>query len=152
PVSSGGHLGEGGLLGEDFTAATLGAAWQKGRWSSRVRGEYRDGELVDRKGLTMAAIRQLGEGSVVGSGLRWTRADQVGGASSEGQDAAISVAHRPAGSPLSLLGKLEYRSDEIRSATAGAEAPVGPSRLTVDGDARSRRLLGSLSGNWTPRD
>ncbi len=152
PVSSGGHLGEDGSLGEDFTAATLGAAWQQGRWSARTRGEYRDGELANRKGLTFAAIRQLGEGSVVGSGLSWTRADGNGDVSSEIMDATLSLAHRPAGSAFSFLSKLEYRSDEVHGAVAGAPGPVGSTALTVDGDARSRRLVGSVSGNWTPHD
>jgi uncharacterized repeat protein (TIGR01451 family) len=151
PVSSGGHLGQDGSLGEDFTAATVGAAWQQGRWSARARGEYRDGELADRKGFTFAAIRQLGEGSVAGSGLRWTRATGSGSASSEIMDATLSLAHRPAGSALSFLSKLEYRSDEVRGAVSGAPGPVGSTALTVDGDARSRRMVGSVSANWAPR-
>lgn len=151
PVSSGGHLGQDGSLGEDFTAATLGAAWQKDLWSARVRGEYRDGEVADRKGVTAAAIRQLGEGSVVGSGFLWTKATSPGGASSEIRDAQVSLAHRPSGSEFSFLSKIEYRSDEVHDAVAGADTPVGPSRLTVTGDARSARLIGSVSGNWIPR-
>lgn len=151
PVSSGGHLGQDGSLGEDFTAATLGAAWQQGRWSARARGEYRDGELANRKGFTFAAIRQLGEGSVVGSGLRWTRASGNGTASSEIMDATLSLAHRPAGSAFSFLSKLEYRSDEVHGAVAGAPGPIGSTALTVDGDARSRRMVGSVSANWSPR-
>jgi uncharacterized repeat protein (TIGR01451 family) len=150
PVSSGGHLGQDGSLGEDFTAVSLGATWQKDLWSARVRGEYRDGELADRKGVTAAAIRQLGNGSVVGSGFLWTRATGPGGTSSEINDASISLAHRPAGSEFALLSKIEYRSDKIRNAVAGAETPVGPSRLTVNGDARSARIIGSVSANWTP--
>jgi uncharacterized repeat protein (TIGR01451 family) len=151
PVASGGHLGQDGSLGEDFTAATVGAAWQQGRWSARARGEYRDGELADRRGFTFAAIRQLGEGSVVGSGLRWTRATGSAAASSEIVDAAVSLAHRPAGSAFSFLSKLEYRSDEVHGAVAGAPGPVGSTALTVDGDARSRRMVGSVSANWAPR-
>lgn len=150
PVSSGGHLGQDGSLGEDFTAATLGATWQQDLWSARVRGEYRDGERADRKGFTAAAIRQLGNGSVVGSGFLWTKATGTGGTSSEINDASISLAHRPAGSDFALLSKIEYRSDKIRNAVAGAETPVGPSRLTVNGDARSARVIGSASANWTP--
>jgi uncharacterized repeat protein (TIGR01451 family) len=151
PVSSGGHLGQDGSLGEDFTATTLGAAWQQGRWSARARGEYRDGELANRKGFTFAAIRQLGEGSVVGSGLSWTHADGSGAASSEIMDATVSLAHRPAGSAFSFLSKLEYRSDEVHGAVAGAPGPVGSTALTVDGDARSRRMIGSVSANWAPQ-
>lgn len=150
PVSSGGHLGQDGSLGEDFTAASLGATWQQDLWSARVRAEYRDGELADRRGITAAAIRQLGNGSVVGSGFLWTKATAAGGASSELADASVSLAHRPSGSEFALLSKIEYRSDKVRQAVAGAAAPVGPSRLTVDGDARSARLVGSVSANWTP--
>lgn len=152
PVSSGGHIGADGSLGEDFTAVTLGAAWQQDRWSARIRGEYRDGELANRQGLTAAAIRQLGEGSVLGSALRWTKATGSGGASSEIADAALSLAHRPVHSDFSFLSKVEFRSDSVRGAVVGAPAPVGPNRLIVDGDARSNRLIGSFSGNWTPRD
>ena len=151
PVASGGHLGE-SSLGEDFTALTLGAVWQKGRWSARVRGEYRYGETANRQGVTAAAIRQLGEGSVVGSALRWTKATGADGASSEIADAALSLAHRPAASEFAFLSKVEYRSDTIFGATTGNATPVGPSRLTLDGDARSSRVIGSVSGNWTPRD
>ncbi len=150
PVSSGGHLGQDGSLGEDFTAASLGATWQQELWSARVRGEYRDGELADRKGVTLAAIRQLGNGSVVGSGFLWTKASGAGGASSEIRDASLSLAHRPAGSAFALLSKIEYRSDTVHNAVAGAQTPVGPSRLTVSGDARSARVIGSVSANWTP--
>jgi uncharacterized repeat protein (TIGR01451 family) len=150
PISSGGHLGQDGSLGEDFTAVSLGATWQRELWSARVRGEYRNGELADRKGFTAAAIRQLGNGSVVGSGLLWTKATGAGGASSEINDASVSLAHRPAGSDFALLSKIEYRSDTVRNATAGAATPVGPSRLTVNGDARSARIIGSVSGNWAP--
>src|SRR5690606_17618320 len=34
----------------------------------------------------------------------------------------------------------------------GNASPVGPNRLTVNGSARSNRLIASVSGNWTPRD
>src|SRR5690606_19801167 len=96
-------------------------------------------------------IRELGAGSVVGSGFLWTKATSPGGASNEIRDAAISFAHRPDGSELAFLSKIEYRSDSVANAVVGAAAPVGPSRLTVSGDARSARLIGSVSSNWTPR-
>ncbi|MCL0138079.1 hypothetical protein M2T37_27755, partial [Klebsiella pneumoniae] len=50
PASSGGTLGENGSIAEDFTAVTLGGTWRAGRWSATLRGEWRDGELADRKG------------------------------------------------------------------------------------------------------
>lgn len=149
PGASGGQL-TGGLLFEDFTAVTLGGAWRKERWSVTARGEWRDGETTDRKGVLLGAIRQLGEGSLVGSGATWTRSETTGGAVAEIIDASIAFAHRPDNSPLAMLGRVEYRSDEVTGATAGGTA-LGGTALTVDGNAVARRLVGSLSTNFSPR-
>ena len=150
PAASGGQL-TGGQLFEDFTALTFGAAWRKDRWSITARGEYRDGEQANRKGLTFGAIRQLGEGSLVGSGLTWTRAETGNGAASEIMDASIAFAHRPDTSPVAMLGRLEYRSDRVEDAIAGQAGGAGRTALIVDGDAIARRLVASLSSNFSPR-
>ena len=150
PAASGGQI-NGGLNFEDFTAVTIGGAWRKERWSVTARGEYRDGELADRYGATFGAIRQLGEGSIVGSGATWTRAEGNNGATTEILDAAIAFAHRPDASEVAMLGKLEYRSDAVTNAVAGQPGAVGNSALIVDGDALSRRLVASWSTNWSPR-
>ncbi len=149
PAASGGQL-TGGLLFEDFTAVTLGAAWRKDRWSLTARGEWRDGETTDRKGVLLGAIRQLGEGSLFGSGATWTRSETTGGAVAEIIDASIAFAHRPDNSPLAMLGRLEYRSDEVTGAVAGGTT-LGGTALTVDGNAVARRLVGSFSANYSPR-
>jgi uncharacterized repeat protein (TIGR01451 family) len=153
PAASGGQL-TGGLLFEDFTAVTFGAAWRKDRWSVTARGEVRDGETADRKGFTFGAIRQLGEGSLVGSGGTWTRATAANGASTEIMDASIAFAHRPDASPLAMLGRLEFRSDRITGGVAGeagGAGGAGRTALVVDGDATARRLIASLSTNYSPR-
>ena len=150
PVASGGQIGQDGTLFEDFTAFTLGAAWRKDRWSATGRAEYRDGEFADRKGLTLGAIRQMGEGSVVGAGFTWTKADGQGGTSTEIMDGAIAFAHRPDESEIAVLGKLEYRSDAVTNAVAGETGPAGRTALLVNGDAKSRRVIASVSTNWTP--
>ncbi len=150
PVASGGNLGDNGSLSEDFTAITLGGAYRAGRWSATLRGEWRGGQLADRKGVTFGAIRQLGEGSMVGSGFTWTRATAPGGASSEVFDGAIAAAHRPASSSFAFLTKLQFRADAITGAVAGEAGPAGRTALAITGDARSRRLIGSVSANWSP--
>ena len=153
PVASGGQI-NGGLLFEDFTAVTFGAAWRKDRWSVTARGEVREAETADRTGVTFGAIRQLGEGSLVGSGGTWTRAETAGGAVSEILDASIAFAHRPDASPLAMLGRLEFRSDRVTGAVAGeagGAGGAGRTALVVDGDAQSRRLVASLSTNFSPR-
>ncbi|AWW74471.1 hypothetical protein CD351_08540 [Erythrobacter sp. KY5] len=155
PLATGGQL-TGNLQFEDFTALTLGGAWRKGRWSVTGRGEYRDGELAERMGATLGAIRQLGEGSIVGSGATWTRAEDEFGATTQIVDAAIAFAHRPDASEFAMLGKLEFRSDDITGGIAGQAsglggAGAGRTALIVDGDATSRRLVASWSTNWSPR-
>ncbi|MCX9147436.1 hypothetical protein [Erythrobacter sp. WG] len=150
PPASGGQL-TGGLQFEDFTAATLGAAWRRDRWSLALRGELRDGESADRTGVTFGAIRQLGEGSLVGSGATWTRATSAGGATTEIMDASLAFAHRPDASPLAMLGRLEFRSDRVTGAVAGEAEGAGRTALIVDGNASSRRLVASLSANFSPR-
>ncbi|MEM7666724.1 MAG: hypothetical protein AAF250_12785 [Pseudomonadota bacterium] len=150
PVATGGQI-TGSNLFEDFTALTLGAAWRKDRWSVTARGEYRDGEEADRQGVTFGAIRQLGEGSIVGSGATWTKAEAENGAITEILDASLAFAHRPDDSEIAMLGKLEFRSDRITGAVAGEAGGAGRTALIVDGDATSRRLVGSWSTNWSPR-
>jgi uncharacterized repeat protein (TIGR01451 family) len=153
PAASGGQL-TGGLLFEDFTAVTFGAAWRKERWSITARGEVRDGESADRKGAQFGAIRQLGEGSLVGSGMTWTLSEAPGGAKAEILDASIAFAHRPASSPLAMLGRLEFRSDQITGGVAGeigGAGDAGRTALVVHGNAISRRLVASLSANFSPR-
>ena len=150
PLATGGQFGQDGTLFEDFTAITLGGAYRKDRWSATGRGEYRDGEFANRKGVTLGAIRQLGEGSIVGSGFTWTRAEGENGAATEILDGAVAVAHRPEEIDFAFLGKLEYRSDAVWNAVAGDTGPAGRTALSVTGDAQSRRLIASLSANWSP--
>ncbi len=152
PEPSGGQFDGNGLLGEDFTAFTLGAAWSAGDWNARARGEYRDGELADRTGADLAIIRRLGAGSVVGGGATWTRAENETGGTTQIVDAALSVAHRPASSAFSLLSKVEYRSDEVTGAVDGFVGAAGQTALLTSGDAKLRRLIGSVSTNWSPID
>ena len=151
PIANGGPLGLDGTLFEDFTAVTLSGTWRSGKWTATGRGEYRDGQFADRKGLTLGVIRQVGEGSSVGGNLIWTRSNAPGGTATAITDAVISIAHRPDGSALSILSRIEYRSDRVVGAVVGEVGPAGRTALTINGDAEARRLIGSVSANWTPR-
>ena len=150
PASSGGTIGENGSIADDFTAVTLGGTWRGGKWSATLRGEWRDGSLAQRKGVTFGAIRQLGEGSMVGTGFTWTRAEAAGGATSEIFDSALAIAHRPANSSFAFLTKLEFRSDSVTNAVDGEAGAAGRGLFTVSGNAHSDRVIGSLAGDWTP--
>lgn len=150
PLAYGGPLSLDRTAFEDFTAATLSGNWRADRWSANARAEFRDGALADRMGLTFGVIRQIGEGRSLGGNALWTRASAPGGQTSQVIDAALTFAHRPDGSPFALLARGEYRSDLVRGAVAGALGPTGRTALDVDGDALARRLIGSVSANWSP--
>ncbi|QDH36231.1 hypothetical protein E2E27_13480 [Porphyrobacter sp. YT40] len=151
PPANGGPLGVDRTLFEDFTAVTFSGAWRSGRWTANGRAEYRDGQFADRYGATLGVLRQIGGGRALGGNLMWTRSTAPGGASAEIMDLALTLAHRPDGSDFALLGRVEYRSDAVTGALAGQTGPVGRTALTVTGDALSRRLVGSVSANWSPR-
>ncbi len=151
PVASGGFLGGNGTLTEDFLAISTGATYRADRWTLTGRAEYRDGELANRYGLTLGGLRQLGEGRALGALFTYAKASGSGTTpTTEVINFEMSWAHRPADSRASWLNKSEFRSDKVRDAVAGQPGPIGGGALTIDGDATSRRLLNSLSVNWTP--
>jgi uncharacterized repeat protein (TIGR01451 family) len=150
PVASGGQLGIDGTLTEDFTAITAGATWRADRWTVTARGEWRDGEFEQRKGATFGAIRQLGEGSMVGSGFTWTNAKATDGSSSTIWNGAVALAHRPDRSSFATLAKIELRSDKVTAATGGIATSVGGTAFTGTGNLLSTRIIGSVSTNWSP--
>ncbi|MCY1673103.1 isopeptide-forming domain-containing fimbrial protein [Novosphingobium sp. SL115] len=134
-------------VAEDFTAYTFGATWREGRWTATARAELRDGDVARRRGVTLGVIRQLAEGTVIGGVATWTNAEETTGATSKVANVALSLAHRPANDPLAFLAKVELRDDTVTDAVAGNASGTA---LSVDGDARSRRLLGSISADWAP--
>ncbi len=152
PVASGGFLGNDNSLTEDFTAVTAGLTYRHNRWSWTGRAEYRDGETTNRYGVTVATLRQIGEGSAIGGAFSWFKARADGGPSTTAAFGEISWAHRPADSQWSILNKTEYRYDAVKNAVAGEQGPIGGANLTVNGDASSRRIINSLSVNYTPTD
>ncbi|MEN9683525.1 MAG: hypothetical protein RLZZ427_1276 [Pseudomonadota bacterium] len=150
PASSGGMIGAGGTVAEDFTAATLGASWHDERWNLTGRGEWRDSTLGDSRGLRLGAIRQLAEGTMLGGTFTWTRTADGAGGSTGVVNGALVLAYRPASADLALLGKLELRADRTSAAPIAATAPLGGSAFAVTGDARATRMIGSVALDWTP--
>jgi len=149
PVASGGFVGDGSTLTEDFVAVTAGATYRDQRWSITGRAEYRAGDREDRYGLTIAGLRQIGEGRAVGAALNWFSAEARDGAASRVASLQVSWAHRPPNSAFSFLDKLEIREDRVIGAVAGIAGPIG-TPFTITGDARSRRVVNSLAVNYSP--
>ncbi|WOE73898.1 hypothetical protein [Alterisphingorhabdus coralli] len=152
PVASGGFLPQTGGLTEDFVAVTAGATYRHKNWSWASRAEYRAGGLGDRYGFTSAALKQIGNGSNLGGLFSYFRAEQDGGPRTDTIEGELSWAHRPDNSRWSWLQRLEFREDSVRNAVAGEAGPIGGALLTVDGDVTSRRLINSVSINYTPID
>ena len=152
PVASGGFLGNDGSLTEDFVAVTAGATYRAEDWSWVSRAEYRDGDLSERYGFTSAILKEIGEGSSVGAIGSIFVAEDLTGTKTQVVEAEASWAHRPSDSQWSWLEKLEYREDKIRNATAGTSGPIGGAPLLVNGNVISRRIINSLSVNYTPID
>ncbi|HEU0045670.1 hypothetical protein [Sphingomonas sp.] len=142
PVASGGYIGNGSTLVEDFAALTLGAAYRAGRWSATGRLEYRAGEQADRAVATIGAIKQLGEGEAMGLLATWTRATPANGAIADSTNIAGSLALRPIGESA-LLAKLEYRSD--RAGDVLDRRAVGSMSLAIQPRARDGRERGEIN-------
>ena len=152
PVASGGFLGNAGQITEDFVAISTGATYRDDDWTMTGRAEYRDGEVANRYGVQLGALRQLGEGRALGALASWTKANGTpGSASTESAQFEVSWAHRPAESTVSWLNKTELRYDAVTGAVFGAPGPIGGPALNVSGDVKSVRAINSLSVNWTPR-
>lgn len=152
PVASGGFLGSDATLTEDFLAVTAGATYRNADWSWTSRAEYRDGDTSNRYGLTTALLRQIGEGRALGALASIFIARDQTGVSTRLIEAEASWAHRPADSQWSWLEKLEFREDRVRNAVAGTSGPIGGTPLLVNGDVTSRRIINSVSVNYTPID
>jgi uncharacterized repeat protein (TIGR01451 family) len=152
PVASGGFLGNDATLTEDFLAVTAGATYRNADWSWTSRAEYRDGDISTRYGFTTALLRQIGEGSALGALASIFVAKDESGVSTRVTEAEASWAHRPTDSQWSWLQKLEFREDRVRNAVAGSSGPIGGAPLLVNGDVTSRRIINSLSVNYTPID
>ena len=150
PVASGGFLGNDGSLTEDFTAVTAGGSYRGDRYSWTGRAEYRAGDTTDRYGFNTAVLRQIGEGKAIAGALSWFSAKQKDGPSTKTALAEISWANRPVGSDWSFLNKFELRYDAVKKAVSGQPGPIGGANLFIDGDAVSRRVINSLSVNYTP--
>ena len=150
PVATGGLIGTDGTLTEDFIALTGGATYRGDRWSWNGRSEYRGGDRSTRYGVITSALRQLGDGQVIGGTFSWFTAKDKAGPKTETTALAISWARRPDNSRFAWLQKLELRSDIVRGAIEGLPGPIGGAPLLVSGDVTSRRIVNSFSLNWSP--
>ncbi len=150
PVASGGFVGNGTLLSEDFLAVSAGASWRSGPWNATGRVEYRDADTGTRFGATAGVLRQLGEGRALGGLFTHQDARGANGTAVRSSALDLSWAHRPAGPAFSLLNKLTVRDDDVRVGGGGLPGPIGGMPLAIAQDVRSRRVVNALALSWDP--
>jgi uncharacterized repeat protein (TIGR01451 family) len=146
PTASFGSLTQDGNTNEDYSAVSLGAAWQSGDWAWNGRAEHRRGDVTQRWGFTSNLLRRLGEGRTIGSSIRYYRIRQKDGAVAAELSADLAVAWRPLDSRWSLLNRTEFRKER-------GDAGVGSGNVlgvgTANGvDALSTRIVNNLAVNW----
>ena len=106
----------GGLAGEDYVAATLGAGYRDDRWSWNGRIEHRRADTGTRWGLTTNILRTLGEGRTVAASVKlYSNRDRAGAdVSSAASDVALAL--RPLDSRWSVLERLSFRQEQADAA------------------------------------
>jgi hypothetical protein len=151
PIASGGVLGNGALT-EDFFSFSGGATYRSELWSWTGRAESRSGETSDRVGFMTGLLRQAQAGVAFAASAQAFRNDQAMGAQGELASLSLSWAFRPLGRQWSVLQRLEFHHDELKGGTGLAGDPLfGANSLTVNGNARSRRLVNNLVLNRVAR-
>jgi len=151
PIASGGVLGNGALT-EDFVSFSGGATYRSEFWSWTGRAESRNGETSDRIGFTTGLLRQAQAGVAFAASAQAFRTDQATGARGRLANVSLSWAFRPLGHQWAILERLEFHHDELTGGTGLAGSGLfGANSLTVNGNARSRRLVNNLVLNRVAR-
>lgn len=92
---------------EDFTALTLGIAYQRKKWSFTSRIESRDADNSDKLGLFAGAHGETKEGLGLALGLKTFRSVYTTGIEKFNADLNFSVASRTRGSKWIVLERLD---------------------------------------------
>jgi uncharacterized repeat protein (TIGR01451 family) len=145
PIEAGG-IRDGGALTENFVALSGGATYRAALWSWNARVEGRQGDSSDRYGFTTAFLRQVKDGVALSASAQAFSQRNADGSTGILANAQLSWAYRPLGGDWSILDKLEFRLDELRSGTG--QSIIGQATLAANGDARSARFVNNLALNY----
>ena len=145
-------------LAENFTAVSAGATWREALWTLTSRIENRNGQLAQRRGLTMGFLRQAEAGIAIAASAQVFEVAQADGVRGSIARAALSGAYRPLGGRWSLLDQLEWKRDQLTNSSGSYDGALfGATSLASSSDAHSTRLVNNLTVNgvgkaWTVRD
>ena len=151
PIASGGVLGNGALT-EDFFSFSGGATYRADLWSWTGRAEMRDGQTSDRSGFMTGFLRQARAGVAFAASAQAFEVDQATGSRGLLANVSLSWAFRPLGRRWSVLERLEFHDDELtKGAGVAGSGLFGGNSLTVNGNARSQRLVNNFVINRVAR-
>lgn len=123
-----------GLVANDYTALSAGAAYRDDAWSANGRVERRLSALDSKLNVLLGVQRKLDAGEAVAGALQWT-AIQGGTSDGERVNARLSYVWQPDRSRWVVLNRLEYAQES---------SPSLASRLFV------RKLINNTNANWKP--
>jgi len=96
-----------GSLGDDFTAVSLGAAYNADLWSANSRLEYRNSDSEERKTLLSGWYREPSMGHGMSAGLAMFAAENISGTKTSATDLKFGWAWRKAASRWSFLNRVD---------------------------------------------
>jgi uncharacterized repeat protein (TIGR01451 family) len=145
PIQAGG-IRDGGALTENFVAVSGGVTYRSPLWLWNARTEARQSDSSERYGFTTGFLRQVTNGVAFSASAQAFSQSNAGGGTGILASAQASLAYRPLGREWSMLDKLEFRLDEVKSGSG--DAIIGQNTLAVNGDARSARFINNFVLNY----
>lgn len=120
--------------GDDFTAVSLGANFQKRKitWSNRV--EYRHSDSDDKWGVITGLINEHGLDWAWTGRLQLYHTRSVGASSTNG-DLRLGLVYRPPVTKWIVLNRLDLLGSDMKSATDSV---------------KGKRIVNNLHANWKP--
>ena len=122
-----------GTVSDDFTAVTIGANYIRQDWSFTSRGEWRDGEQEDKRGLLIGFYRKHAPGLGLASSLRHFDTERSNGTENITTSLNFSLAYRPLASQWIILDRVQYANE---------------SEHMANGTTRTRKLINNLNANY----
>jgi hypothetical protein len=117
----------------DFTAVTLGSAYQEKTWAWTSRLEFRNADNEDKWSLTTGAYGEPRRGLGLSAGLQLIRNDLTQGEEHRSGDLRLGLALRPRRSRWTLLNRMEFVVDE---------------RKQTDFDSDNWKVVNNLNANY----
>jgi hypothetical protein len=119
----------------DFTAVSLGTAYEEETWSCNWRGEFRVSDSEDKWGLTAGVYGEPKKGLGLSAGAQIMRTDSDGDADSTKSNVRFGMAYRPKNTRWIILDRLDFIFEEQEDTAS---------------DLKNWRIVNNLNANFKP--